>query len=161
MEQTRRRPGRPPGSGKKRVEADLPAPSPLAGRGRGRRRQPRSEQSQQVDQHVGNRLRELRLMRGLSQQALSRAIGLTFQQLQKYERGTNRISASVLWELANHLDVPITVFYDGLVEWAKPSEQLPSTSLKSARLAARIDRLPDELSARLRDLVESLTRNIA
>jgi len=126
---------------------------------RGRRRTPRTEEAQAVDRHVGGRLRELRLMRGLSQQSLSRAIGLTFQQLQKYERGTNRISASVLWELAHQLDVPITVFFDGLEGWSKPAEELPAASLKSARLAARIDRLPDELSSRIRDLVESLTRN--
>src|SRR5579862_7754159 len=65
-----------------------------------------------IDVHVGSRVKLRRSMLGLSQEKLGEAIGLTFQQLQKYERGTNRIGASRLLELARVLDVPIGFFYD-------------------------------------------------
>jgi transcriptional regulator with XRE-family HTH domain len=64
-----------------------------------------------VDALVGQRLRELRMLAGLSQTDLAAAIGLTFQQLQKYERGINRISASRLYLLARHLGVPVTALF--------------------------------------------------
>jgi transcriptional regulator with XRE-family HTH domain len=65
-----------------------------------------------VDVHVGSRVRLRRNMLGLSQGKLGEAIGLTFQQVQKYERGVNRISASRLYELSRVLDVPVTFFFD-------------------------------------------------
>jgi transcriptional regulator with XRE-family HTH domain len=67
-----------------------------------------------VDAHVGARVRLRRTMMGMSQEKLGEALRLTFQQVQKYERGTNRISASRLWELTKILDVPITYFYDDM-----------------------------------------------
>ena len=60
---------------------------------------------------VGQRLRELRMLAGLSQSDLAATIGLTFQQLQKYERGVNRISASKLYMLSRHLAVPVSTFF--------------------------------------------------
>jgi transcriptional regulator with XRE-family HTH domain len=65
-----------------------------------------------VDVHVGSRVRLRRNMLGLSQEKLGEAIGLTFQQVQKYERGANRIGASRLLELSRVLDVPVSFFYD-------------------------------------------------
>jgi transcriptional regulator with XRE-family HTH domain len=65
-----------------------------------------------IDTHVGKRLRERRTMLGMSQQELGRLIGITFQQLQKNERGSNRLSASRIFECARVLDVPIGYFYD-------------------------------------------------
>src|ERR1700722_15944659 len=65
-----------------------------------------------IDIHVGSRVRLRRNMLGLSQEKLGEAIGLTFQQVQKYERGANRIGASRLLELSRVLDVPIKFFYD-------------------------------------------------
>jgi transcriptional regulator with XRE-family HTH domain len=65
-----------------------------------------------IDVHVGSRVRLRRNMLGLSQEKLGEALGLTFQQIQKYERGTNRIGASRLMEIARFLDVPIAFFYD-------------------------------------------------
>ena len=65
-----------------------------------------------VDVHVGSRVRLRRNMLGLSQEKLGEAIGLTFQQVQKYERGANRIGASRLWELGAVLGVPVQFFYD-------------------------------------------------
>ena len=65
-----------------------------------------------VDVHVGQRLRVRRSLLGMSQEKLSDAIGLTFQQIQKYERGVNRISAGRLFQFSKILDVPIAYFYD-------------------------------------------------
>jgi transcriptional regulator with XRE-family HTH domain len=65
-----------------------------------------------IDVHVGVRVKLRRKMVGLSQEQLGEAIGLTFQQVQKYERGVNRIGASRLLEIARVLDVPIAFFYD-------------------------------------------------
>ncbi len=67
-----------------------------------------------VDYHVGKRVRLRRIMLGQSQTTAANAIGLTFQQLQKYERGANRISASKLWELAKHFNVPVSFFFDDM-----------------------------------------------
>ena len=65
-----------------------------------------------VDVHVGHRVRQRRTLLGMSQEKLGEAIGLTFQQVQKYERGANRISASRLFDLARTLDVSIGYFFD-------------------------------------------------
>lgn len=67
-----------------------------------------------VDRRLGQRLRARRLETGLSQEKLAELLGLTFQQVQKYEKGVNRMAASRLLEIANALDVPISFFYDGL-----------------------------------------------
>jgi len=67
-----------------------------------------------VDVHVGQRLRQRRVLVGLSQERLARMVGITFQQVQKYERGANRIVASRLYQLANVLDVPVSYFFDDL-----------------------------------------------
>jgi len=67
-----------------------------------------------IDIHVGRRIRERRIILGMSQQKLGDSLGLTFQQVQKYERGTNRVGASRLWDLANVLDVPLVFFYENM-----------------------------------------------
>ena len=69
-----------------------------------------------VDLHVGMRIRLRRRTIGLSQERLAEALGLTFQQVQKYERGVNRVSASKLYEIARILRAPITSFFEGLAE---------------------------------------------
>ncbi|MDB5649028.1 MAG: family transcriptional regulator [Hyphomicrobiales bacterium] len=66
-----------------------------------------------IDQHVGNRVRMRRVMLGFSQEKLGGALGLTFQQVQKYEKGTNRIGASRLQAISKILDVPPSFFFDG------------------------------------------------
>ena len=70
-----------------------------------------------MDLHVGQRVRQRRVLCGLSQTELANAIGLTFQQLQKYERGMNRVSASKLWQISKVLDVPAQWFFK---EFAEP-----------------------------------------
>lgn len=67
-----------------------------------------------IDKHVGQRIRDRRVMLGLSQQQMAEMIGVTYQQAHKYERGINRISAGRLFEIARALTVPITFFYEGL-----------------------------------------------
>ena len=66
-----------------------------------------------IDVHVGHRVRARRKMLGLSQTQLGKELGVTFQQVQKYERGTNRIGSSRLFKMANILDVPVAYFFEG------------------------------------------------
>ena len=74
----------------------------------------RGEGPNPIDIHVGARLRLRRTLLGLSQEKLGEAVGITFQQLQKYERGSNRISASRLFNLSQVLDVPVSYFFEDL-----------------------------------------------
>ena len=69
-----------------------------------------------IDRHVGLRIRMRRKELGYSQERLAEAVGITFQQIQKYERAANRVSASKLWELARALDTTIGYFFEGLGE---------------------------------------------
>src|SRR5271170_3307766 len=68
--------------------------------------------SHPVDVHVGARMRQRRTLLGMSQEKLGTAVGLTFQQIQKYERGSNRIGSSRLFEFSKVLDVPVSYFFD-------------------------------------------------
>ena len=68
--------------------------------------------SHPVDVHVGARLRQRRTLLGMSQTKVGESVGLTFQQIQKYERGSNRMGSSRLYEFANVLDVPVSYFFD-------------------------------------------------
>ncbi len=77
-----------------------------------------------IDLHVGNRVRQRRRLIGMTQQALAEAVNIRFQQIQKYENGVNRVSASRLWELAEALRVPVTYFYEGLGEPAVTFEEV-------------------------------------
>lgn len=67
-----------------------------------------------IDVHVGNRIRLRRTLLGYSQEKLASMLGLTFQQVQKYERGTNRVGASRLWDIAKALTSPISFFYEDI-----------------------------------------------
>jgi transcriptional regulator with XRE-family HTH domain len=91
-----------------------------------------------VDIHVGARIRRRRVLLGLSQEKLAHAIGLTFQQVQKYERGTNRVSASRLYQLAKVLGVPISFFF---------GDMSPEVSGKARGLAEAADPFDDDLLA--------------
>ena len=74
--------------------------------------------TQDIDRHVGARVRERRIMLGLTQQQLADLIGVTYQQAHKYERGINRVSAGRLYEIARVLNASIAYFYEGLGEEA-------------------------------------------
>ncbi|MEP3688482.1 MULTISPECIES: helix-turn-helix domain-containing protein [Sulfitobacter] len=87
-----------------------------------------------VDVHVGKRIRQRRWLTGMTQQRLAELVGIKFQQIQKYETGANRVSASRLWDIADALDVPVPFFFEGLKE-------------DKADGAASIDGLPADLMA--------------
>lgn len=86
---------------------------------------PSKKEADAVDAHVGQRIRFRRIMLGHSQEDLAKALGLTFQQVQKYEKGTNRIGASRLFAIASFLHVPVGFFFEDM----QPGEnQLPEVS---------------------------------
>lgn len=80
-----------------------------------------------IDIHVGNRLRTIRQIQGLSQEEVGNFIGVSFQQIQKYETGTNRIGASNLYTFAQSLNISVQNFFDGLGE-NNPDELLTEAS---------------------------------
>ncbi len=75
-----------------------------------------------VDVHVGKRIRHRRWMIGMTQQQLAEKVGIKFQQIQKYETGMNRVSASRLWDIARAVDVPVSFFFEGLHEGSTTEE---------------------------------------
>jgi transcriptional regulator with XRE-family HTH domain len=87
-----------------------------------------------IDQHVGRRVRMRRKMLAMSQEKLGAALGLTFQQIQKYERGANRIGASRLQQMSHALQVPVEFFFEGA-----PNALAPHSSNESALSMAQID----------------------
>jgi transcriptional regulator with XRE-family HTH domain len=112
-----------------------------------------------IDREVGQRVRERRVALGLTQGALAEALGVTFQQVQKYERGANRISASRLYRLAQFLNVPPTHFFGNEANGASPpdvvSELLASTD--GTRLLAAFKSISDfKVRRRIAALVEEL-----
>jgi len=82
--------------------------------GRGKRRREPGSGPDPIDIHVGGRVRLRRTLMGLSQAALARSLGLTFQQVQKYEKGYNRIGSSRLFQIAQTLEVPVAYFFEAM-----------------------------------------------
>jgi len=97
--------------------------------------------SNPVDKHVGHRLRQRRALLGVSQEKLGESVGLTFQQIQKYERGANRIGASRLYQFSCILGVPVSFFFDDMPEDLKTPEGQKLSGLADNEQAA-IDRDP-------------------
>src|SRR5437764_15177347 len=92
-----------------------------------------------IDDHVGARIRERRIMLGLTQQQLADLIGVTYQQAHKYERGINRVSAGRLFEIARVLSVPVSYYFDGLdAEGGRPVSPRERMCLVLARNFAQI-----------------------
>ncbi len=93
--------------------------------------------SSKVDHHVGQRIRERRNALGMSQEKLGNALGISFQQVQKYEIGINRVSASRLWNIAKALEVDIGYFFEGIQKRAgrvrKPSARRPGGAKTASR----------------------------
>ncbi len=128
--------------------------------------------SNQVDAHVGTRVRMRRTLLGLSQERLGDALGLTFQQVQKYERGANRIGASRLFQLSLILDVPVSFFFEdmvepeagtpqgiaiGLAEGADSFDHDPMAKRETLELVRSYYRITDEkLRRRVFELVKAL-----
>jgi transcriptional regulator with XRE-family HTH domain len=126
--------------------------------------------SRPVDAHIGSRLRLRRTLMGFSQEKLAEAVGLTFQQIQKYEKGANRIGASRLYQFSQILDVPPSYFFDsmppelidgssslpGFVGAAVPRD--PLTKRETLELVRAYYRITDPaVRRRLFDLVRSLS----
>lgn len=118
----------------------------------------------EIDIHLGKRLRRRRRLLGLTQQQLAGACGVRFQQIQKYECGANRISAARLWQLSEALQVPVAYFYDGLSEQERSAAEATSTedtgevlsrkeTLDLVRAYYQLDERPRR---RLLDLAKSL-----
>lgn len=111
-----------------------------------------------VDVHVGARLQLRRKLMRISQTELGQHVGITFQQIQKYERGTNRISASRLYEFANILDVPVSFFFDGFDEVNQsPRPAMAVVSTETLATAAYLEQIPDAAKKRsIRALIKAL-----
>ncbi|MCG7392001.1 helix-turn-helix transcriptional regulator [Microvirga sp. ACRRW] len=116
-----------------------------------------------IDRHIGTRVRSRRMMLGMSQERLAEALGLTFQQVQKYEKGINRVGASRLLQIAGVLDVGIEFFFEGapgLPAGGSSSDSMMSeflTSPESDRLVRSFLRLKDdEARKKVADLVDWL-----
>jgi transcriptional regulator with XRE-family HTH domain len=121
-----------------------------------------------IDAHVGSRVRQRRMLLGMSQEMLGKAVGITFQQIQKYERGINRIGASRLFTLSKVLSVPISFFYEdmpralavaggkarGFSDVSVTFEADPMSSLETAKLVRAYYRV--EGPARRRKVLELL-----
>ena len=100
-----------------------------------------------VDVHVGKRIKTRRLVRGWTQDELAKAVDLSFQQVQKYERGSNRVSAGRLYELSKALDVPIQYFFDDYVDEKEDSH---SSSVKEDTIDFEgVDRIGDAVLSEL------------
>lgn len=129
---------------------------------RGRSRTASQDGPDPIDIHVGARVRLRRTLMGFSQSQLGEAVGLTFQQIQKYERGANRISASMLHHLGQVLDVPVSFFFDDLPEDVKsvpsPSRDDPIGRRESLELLRHYYEIPDTVRKQIYDLVKSLGR---
>lgn len=97
----------------------------------------------QIDAAVGANLRRIRSLRGMSQEAIGEQLGVTFQQVQKYEKGTNRISASKLVMIAEALDCDLTALFEGVATEHNNASVRPF-SMRAIRLAALYDQLPNE-----------------
>lgn len=116
-----------------------------------------------VDVHVGKRIRHRRWMNGTTQQQLAEAVGIKFQQIQKYETGMNRVSASRLWDIANVLSVDVSFFFEGLE--AAPSgnattSDLPGdilTDKEALELLRSYYAIPENQRRRLFDLARVLS----
>jgi transcriptional regulator with XRE-family HTH domain len=124
-----------------------------------------------IDKHVGSRVRMRRMMLGMSQEKLGDALALTFQQVQKYEKGTNRIGASRLQQISHILQVPVAFFFEGAPHLtdgamlAETAESAPSPTYVSDFLATSdglsltkaFMRIPDaKLRRRIVDLVQQI-----
>ena len=114
-----------------------------------------------VDVHVGKRIRHRRWMVGMTQQQLAEKVGIKFQQIQKYETGMNRVSASRLWDISKALSVPIDFFFDGLEAGSEAAETtLPGDILadkEALELVRSYYAIPENQRRRLFELARVLS----
>lgn len=111
-----------------------------------------------ADRFVGSRIRERRLMLGLSQQQMAELVGVTYQQAHKYERGINRVSAGRLFDIAQALKVPVGYFFDGLGDDSPSSNDLPARQRMCLELARNFAQIDNE---RHREALSQMARALA
>jgi transcriptional regulator with XRE-family HTH domain len=112
--------------------------------------------TQDIDRHVGARIRERRIMLGLTQQQLADLIGVTYQQAHKYERGINRVSAGRLFEISQVLSVPVNYFFDGLDD--QSGRSISPRERMCLELARNFAQIPNE---RHQEALSQLARVLA
>ncbi len=113
-----------------------------------------------VDVHVGKRVRHRRWLAGMTQQQLAESVGIKFQQIQKYETGMNRISASRLWDIASALGVQVSYFFEGLDAAGAVDSDLPGDILadkEALELVRSYYAIPEQQRRRLFDLARVLS----
>ncbi|MFG6582263.1 helix-turn-helix domain-containing protein [Sulfitobacter sp. 1A12779] len=117
-----------------------------------------------VDVHVGKRIRQRRWLTGMTQQKLAELVGIKFQQIQKYETGANRVSASRLWDIADALGVPVSFFFEGLkdeeVTEGAPMDGLPADLMadkEAMELVRSYYAIPENQRRRLFELARVLS----
>ncbi|MFC2969694.1 helix-turn-helix domain-containing protein [Acidimangrovimonas pyrenivorans] len=117
-----------------------------------------------VDAHVGKRIRHRRWMVGMTQQQLADKVGIKFQQIQKYETGMNRVSASRLWDIADALSVPISFFFEGIDESREAQTKVEGDILadkEALELVRSYYAIPENQRRRLFDLARVLSDDVA
>lgn len=110
-----------------------------------------------VDVHVGKRIRHRRWTIGTTQQQLAEGVGIKFQQIQKYETGANRVSASRLWDIAHVLDVPVAYFFEGLDGASDTSARDMMADREALELVRVYYAIPEAQRRRLFDLARVLS----
>jgi transcriptional regulator with XRE-family HTH domain len=116
-----------------------------------------------VDIHVGKRIRHRRWLVGMTQQQLAQSVGIKFQQIQKYETGANRVSASRLWDIAETLDVDVSFFFEGIEHKADDHETSGSVPMdilgdkEALDLVRSYYAIPENQRRRLFDLARVLS----
>lgn len=116
-----------------------------------------------IDVHVGRKIREARILNGLSQSALAEKVGITFQQLQKYESAANRVSCSRLYDLARILGVPVQAFFAGAGSNEEQGEQIqhsPQPEGVTLDLATAYSKLAPNLRSQLSKTAKSIAKSI-
>ena len=113
-----------------------------------------------LDTEIGRRLRQARLVEKLTQEGLAQKLGISFQQVQKYENGSNRISSARLWAISRVLGLPITYFYDDL-DGSQDKESHDNSALpdRTIRVARILDEMPDgDVKDKVFGLIKSFSK---
>ena len=116
-----------------------------------------------VDVHVGKRIRQRRWLIGMTQQQLAEHVGIKFQQIQKYETGANRVSASRLWDIGQAMGVPVAFFFEGLMAESEPDDILATVpddllgDKEAMELVRSYYSIPEAQRRRLFDLARVLS----
>lgn len=117
------------------------------------------EEIEQIDKFIGNKIHELRLALGLSRQQLGTKINVTHQQLQKYEKGTNRVSAGRLAVIATYLNKPVSYFYEGVADIGENTDQ---TKYENQRMCIEVSRNFMKIkNSEHKDAVNTLIKSLA